>query len=55
LNLANFKELVINVKQCYRKLKFFQTCMNMFFLLYTKEDILKNMGYQTVEGPHLLP
>jgi len=28
----------------YSPLKFFQTCMNSFFLLNTKEDILNNMG-----------
>jgi len=31
-------------------LKLFQTFMNVFLLLNTKEDILKNMG--TVDGPH---
>ncbi len=32
----------------------FQTCINFFIVLNTKEDILKNMGNQTVAGPHLL-
>jgi len=32
-------------------LKLFQTYMNFFLLLNTKEDILKNMGNQTVDGP----
>jgi len=30
--------------------KLFQTCMN--FLLNNKEYILKNVGNQTVDGPH---
>jgi len=32
----------------------FQTCINSF-LLNTKEDILKNVGNQTVDRPHRLP
>jgi len=32
--------------------KLFQTCMNFFLLLNTKEDILNNVGNQTVDGPH---
>jgi len=31
-------------------LKFFQTCMSFFLLLNSKEDILKNVGNQTVDG-----
>jgi len=27
-----------------------QTCMNLFLLLNAKEDILKNMDNQTVDG-----
>jgi len=30
-------------------LKLFQTCMSFFLLLYTKEDILKNVGNQTAD------
>ncbi len=30
----------------------FQTCMDFFLLLNTKEDILKNVGNQTVDGSH---
>jgi len=29
----------------------FQTCMNFFLLLNTKEDILKNVRNQKVDGP----
>ncbi len=35
-------------------LKLFQNCMNFFLLLNTK-DIFKNLGNQTVNGPHWLP
>ncbi len=28
-----------------------QTCINLFHVLNTKEDILKNVGNQTVAGP----
>ncbi len=28
-----------------------QTCVNFFHVLNTKEDILKNVGNQTVAGP----
>ncbi len=31
-----------------------QTCINFFFVLNTKEDILKNVGNQTAAGPHWL-
>ncbi len=31
-----------------------QTCINLFHVLNTKEDILKNMENQTVAGPHWL-
>ncbi len=34
--------------------KLFQTCMSFFLLLSTKEDILKNVGNQTVDGIHWL-
>ncbi len=30
----------------------FQTCMSFFLMFYTKENILKNAGNQTVDGPH---
>ncbi len=33
----------------------FQTCTSFFLLLNIKEDILKNAGNQTVDGPHCLP
>ncbi len=33
-------------------LKYFQTCMNVFILLNTKEDILKNVGNRAVLGHH---
>jgi len=33
-------------------LKLLQTCLNVFVLLNTKEDILKNVVNQTVAGPH---
>ncbi len=36
-------------------LKYFQTCMNVFVLLNTKEDILKNVGNRAVRGYHWLP
>ncbi len=29
-----------------------QTCINLFLVLNTKEGILKNVGSQTVAGPH---
>jgi len=29
--------------------------MNFFLLLNTKEDLLKNVSNQTVDGPHWLP
>ncbi len=29
-----------------------QTCINFFLVLNTKEGILKNVGNQTVAGPH---
>jgi len=32
--------------------KLFQTCMNFFLLLNTKEDILKNIKSQTDDEPH---
>ncbi len=35
--------------------KVFQTCMNFVLLLNTKEDILKNVGNQTVDGSLGLP
>ncbi len=35
--------------------KLFQTCVTFFLLLSTKEDILKNVGNQTVDGSHWLP
>ncbi len=31
-----------------------QTCMIFFLLLNTEEDILKNVGNQTVDGPQWL-
>jgi len=33
-------------------LKLFQTCMNFFLLLKTKEDILMKVRNKTVVGPH---
>ncbi len=36
-------------------LKLFQSCMNVFVLLNTKEDILKNVGNRAVLGHHWLP
>jgi len=35
-------------------LKLFKICMNVFLLLNTKEDILKNVGNQKVYGPYWL-
>ncbi len=32
-----------------------QTCMSFFLLLSTKEDILKNVSNQTIDGSHWLP
>jgi len=32
-----------------------KTHMSLFLLLNTKEDHLKNVGYQTVDSPHWLP
>ncbi len=32
----------------------FQTCINLFIVLNTKEDILKNMGNQTWETHSVL-
>ncbi len=29
-----------------------QSCINFFNVLNTKDDILKNVGNQTVAGPH---
>jgi len=53
----NIKEIVHpKLKLCNLfTLKLFQTCMDFFLLLNTKEDTLKNMGNQTVDGPHCLP
>ncbi len=31
-----------------------QTCINFFLVLNTKYDISKNVGNQTVAGPHLI-
>ncbi len=31
-----------------------QTCINLFLVLNTKYDISKNVGNQTVAGPHLI-
>ncbi len=36
-------------------LHLFQTCMIFFLLFNTKEDILKNVGDQTVDGSPWLP
>ncbi len=36
-------------------LRLFQTCMSLFLLLSTKEDILKNAGNQTVDIIYGLP
>ncbi len=36
-------------------LMLFQTCMNSFLEGNIKGDILKNVGKQTVAGPHWLP
>ncbi len=33
----------------------FQTCMGFLLMLHIKEDILKNAGNQTIDGPHWLP
>ncbi len=33
-------------------LHLFQTCMSFFLLLNTKEDVLKNVGKQAVDGSH---
>ncbi len=30
----------------------FQTCVSFLLMLNTKEDILKNAGNRTVDGPH---
>jgi len=38
--------------KCHLPLKLFQTCMCFFLLLNTKEDILKNVGNQTVDSSH---
>jgi len=35
-------------------LKLFQTCVNFFLLLNTKDDILKNVSNQTVDGPSMV-
>ncbi len=35
-------------------LKLSQTCMSFFLLLNTKEDILKHIGNQTVDGSQWL-
>ncbi len=34
--------------------KLLQTFMSFFILLDTKEDVLKNVGNQTVDGSHCL-
>jgi len=44
-----------NEKCCHHllNLKLFQTCMSFFLLLNTNEDILKNVGNQTIaDGSH---
>ncbi len=33
----------------------YQTCESLFILLNTKDDILKNVGCQIVDGSHSLP
>ncbi len=40
---------------CVLTLMLFQTCMSFFLMLNIKEDILKNAGKQTADGPHWLP
>jgi len=32
----------------------FKTCKSFFLLLNTKEDVLKNVSNQTLQGPHWL-
>ncbi len=34
---------------------YFEECMKFFIQLNTKEDILKNVGNQAVDGLHRLP
>ncbi len=44
-----FKGIVHPKKKfCHYLLMFSQTCINFFHVLNTKEDILKNVGNQTV-------
>jgi len=50
-----FTSLVRPKNENLSSFKLFQTCMSFFLLLNTKEDILKNVSNQTVDGPHWLP
>jgi len=52
LSLNGFKELVKNVFIIYSPSRLFQTWMSFFLLLNRKEDILKNVGNQTVDDTH---
>jgi len=55
LSLNGFKELVKNVFIIYSPSRLFQTWMSFFLLLNRKEDILKNVGNQTVDDTHWFP
>jgi len=46
---------VVQPKMNLLTLKLFQTRVSFFLLLKTKEDILMNVGNQTVDRPHWLP
>ncbi len=48
---------IVNPNFCHYllTLMLFQTCMSLFFMLNIQEDILKNAGNQTADGPHWLP
>ncbi len=42
----------MKILSSFAHLKYFQTCMNVFVLLNTKEDILKNVRNRAVLGLH---
>ncbi len=55
--ICHFKGIVHPKWICHHllTLTLFQTCMSIFILLRTKEDVLKNVCNQTGDGSHWLP
>jgi len=50
--LKEIVHFIMKILSSFTTLKLFQTWMNFFLLLNTKEDILKDVDVQTVDGPH---